>query len=372
MKDHLHPLKICAAAAVVAVAACATQARNASDDRGRGAGQPPVAVNVATAEATDLTDAIDVVGSLAPKFAADVKSEVTGTVTAVYVTDWVAVKKGDLLARLDTSEVDAGIESLKAAEAQAAVMEMRATREHERALQLKEYGLITAQALDEARTELDAARAATTAAGAQIRTAEARRAKSFIRAPMDGVIAQRGVSVGDRVENMGSSDPMFRLVNNRVLDLTVTIPSARLAEVHVGQSLMFATDAVPGRTFSGRVMFINPAIDASNRSAKVVASVSNGDNALKGGLFVRGRIIVTSRPNIVQVPRQALLEWDVAHGTAQVFVVKDGRAEKRAVKTGMGTGTHVEIAEGISAGEQVVTRGGFALRAGEHVTIAAG
>ena len=147
------------------------------------------------------------VGSLAPKFSVDVKSEVTGTVTAVYVTEWVPVRKGARLARLDTRETEAGIEALKAMVAQARVGESRAQREFERAQQLKQFGLITPQSFDDAKTAVDAAEAAVSAASAARGPGRPLRAicrSRNITAPMDGVVALRGVSVGDRVENMGA------------------------------------------------------------------------------------------------------------------------------------------------------------------------
>ena len=144
------------------------------------AGRPPVAVSVEPAAAADLQETIDVVGTLEPKFTADVKSEVTGVVTEVYVTEWVPVKRGDKLARLDSRETEAGIETLRAAEAQAKVGQNRAQREYERAQQLKQYGLITPQALDDAKTAVEASDAAMTAARAQIKAAETRLAKLLI------------------------------------------------------------------------------------------------------------------------------------------------------------------------------------------------
>lgn len=335
------------------------------------AGRPPVAVSVAPAFTTDLTSAVEVIGSLGPKFSAEVKSEVSGTITAVYVTQWVPVKKGARLARLDTSETEAGLEALKAVVAQAAVAEARARREHQRALQLKEYGLITQQGLDEAASALEAAEAATRAATAQVRTGDARLAKSFIHAPMDGVVAERHVSVGDRVENMGGDKFMFRIVDNRLLDLTVDVPSASLSGIRVGQPLEFTTDAVPGRTFTGKVMFINPAVDAASRAAKIVAEVPNADGALRGGLFVTGRIVTLTRRGVLHVPREALLNWNVSERTADVFVVRNGQAEKRSVRVGAAADTKVEVVEGLSAGDQVVTRGAFALRDRDRVAVAA-
>ncbi len=330
--------------------------------------RPPVAVAVQPVSVSQVTDAVDVVGSLSPKFSADVKSEVSGIISAVYVTQWVPVRKGTPLARLDTSETVAGLEALKALDSQARVAEVRAKREYDRALQLKQYGLITEQGLDDAKSALEASQAAAEAAAAQVRTGQARLAKSSINAPMDGVVAERNVSVGDRVENMGGNGPMFRIVDNRLLNLTVDVPTPQLSGVRIGQTLEFTTDAMPGRTFTGKVMFINPAVDVASRSAKVIAEVPNADRALRGGLFVNGRILRGTRDGVLQVPREAVLNWDVVRRTATVFVVRDGRADERRVQTGTTRGASVEIVSGLSAGEDVVVRGGFALKKGDRVT----
>ena len=360
------------AAAALAAAACSGSPQPSPAGTARAAGRPPVAVAVAPVGLAVFQESVEIVGSLAPKFSADVKSEVTGVVTAVYVTEWVPVRRGDRLARLDTSETEAGIAAIKAIEAQARVAETRARREYERAQQLKQYGLITPQGLDDAKSAIEAAEAGTAAASAQIRTAEARLAKSLLASPMDGVVALRAVNVGDRVENMGGGDPLFRIVDNRLLDLTVSVPSSRLASVRVGQVLEFATDALPGRTFAGKVKFINPAIDAASRSARVVVEVPNRDGLLKGGSFVKGRVVVANRPDVLQVPREALFNWNVQLQTAEVFVVRGDQADMRAVKTGTSNGVAVEVVSGLQAGEQVVTRGGFALQTGDKVTVAKG
>ena len=335
-------------------------------------GKPPVAVTAAPATLGKLQEGVDVVGTLVPKYSADVKSEVTATVTEVYVTEWVPVRKGDRLARFDTTEIEASVAALKAIEAQARVGETRARREYERAQQLQKYGLITPQAFDDAKSAVEAAEAATAAAGAQIKTAQARLAKSFLVAPMDGVIAFRGVNVGDRVENMGGNTPLFRIVDNRLLDLTVSVPSTRLADVKVGQTIEFSTDALPGRTFTGKVMFINPAIDEASRSAKVIAEVVNRDGELKGGSFAKGRVIVENRDDVLQVPREALLNWNIEQKSADLFVVKGDQADKRTVKTGASNGTSVEILSGVQAGEQVIIRGGFAIRPGDRIMVGKG
>jgi multidrug efflux pump subunit AcrA (membrane-fusion protein) len=102
----------------------------------------------------------------------------------------------------------------------------------------------------------------------------------------------------------------------------------------------------------------------------VVAEVPNPDGVLCGGLFVKGRIITATRSGVLQAPREAVLNWDVRRRTATVFVVRDGQAEERHVTTGAAAGSLVEISSGLAAGDQIVTRGAFALRRGDRVTTA--
>lgn len=335
---------------------------------GTRASKPAVAVETASATAADLDETVTVVGTLAPKFSADVKSELNAVVAEVYVSEWVRVKKGTPLARLDTSEEGAALEGFKAAVLQAEVAETRALREFERAEKLKTAGLLTQQGLDDAKSAHDAARATTQAARAQLNAAEARLAKAVLRAPMDGVVSYRGVSAGSRVENMGG-DPAFTLMDTSILDLTFTVPSTRIEAVSVRQAVRFTTDALPGRSFEGAVAFINPSADAASRAVRVVAQVPNPDGALKAGLFVEGTIVTGRRPGVLQVPRTALAGWDTAAGTAEVFRVEGGAARKAAVRTGTVTDGMVEITQGLTAGQAVVVRGGFNLQDGDAVVV---
>jgi membrane fusion protein (multidrug efflux system) len=333
-------------------------------------GKPPVAVEVASVTPATLRQTIEVVGTLEPRFAAEVKSEFTGIISDVYVTQWVQVEQGTPLAKLDTRDADAMLRGAKAATLQAQVAEHRAERESERATKLKENGLLTQQALDDARSAHDAAVAATQAAQAELTAAETRYAKTIIRSPMAGTVALRAVSVGDRVENMGDR-AMFRIVDNRLLELTAVIPSARSAAIRIGQELEFTVDAFPGKTFVGHVTHINPAADPVSRTVKVMADVPNQGGELRGGTFVKGRIRTGERTGVLQIPRVALLSWDVERNSGEVFVVKDQVAERREVKTGEASGDLVEVTDGLAAGETVVTRGGFLLRPGDRVQIAA-
>ncbi|GFE57321.1 efflux RND transporter periplasmic adaptor subunit [Geobacter sp. AOG1] len=359
-----------------------------SGEKGEGgtAAKQPVAVEVAVAGATDLSEGMEVTGSLEPKFSADVKTQIPGLVKQVYVTEWVRVRKGQPLASIDVGETEAqvkrteaGVESAKAGLAQAQVQLTRSERELARMLKLKESGLATQQAVDDARTEVAATTARVEAARAQIRAAEeevrqarVRLRKGLVTSPMDGVVALRDVNVGDLAGDAAAVKPVFRIVDNRILNLTVTVSSADSARVKIGQPLEFTVDAIPGRTFTGRVMFVNPELSATDRSLKVIAEVRNDGELLKGGLFVKGRILLGMRKGVIQVPRNALAAWDTTARKANVFVVENGTARLRPVTTGTVNGEQVEVTAGLKGGERYVTRGGFTLRDGDRVTMAVG
>jgi RND family efflux transporter MFP subunit len=349
--------------ALVAAAGCS----NATDERAAQAGRPPVAVETARVATSDIEQAVEVVGALSARSEADVKSEYSGTVAEVYVTQWVRVQKGTPLARLDTREAAAAVQLARAVLLQAEVAVQRAGRELERTAKLQESGVATPQALDEARTVDEAARAQSAAARAQLEMAETRLDKAVLRSPIEGVVARRTVNVGDYVENMGSPAPMFHIVDARALELVASVPSARIAELKVGQPVVFSCDALPGRELGGRVSFVNPAAEEVSRTVKVKVEVPNVAEALKPGLFVKGRIVTGTRAGVVVLPRSALVTWDAVHGTGAVFLLEGGLARRRGIQTGALAGESVEVVGGLQAGDEVVTRGGFNLRDGERV-----
>lgn len=345
--------------------------------------KPPVAVEIATAKLQNMLEGVDVTGSLDPKFWADVRTQIPGLVKQVFVTEWVRVSKGTPLALIDIAETEAlakraeaAVEAAKAVQAEAQVEISRAEREQSRAFKLKESGLATQQALDDARTGTAAAKARLDSAKAQIRVAEgdlrqarARLAKGMVTAPLDGIVALRDVNVGDLASDAATAKPIFRIVDNRLLNLTVTVPSVDSAKVKVSQSLEFSVDSLPGRTFSGKVMFVNPELSTVDRSLKVIAEVKNVPEQLKGGLFAKGRIITGERKNLILIPRSAITGLDLSAAKGVVNIITAGSAKRREVLTGAASGEMVEIVAGLQAGEQYVVRGGFNLQDGDRVTV---
>jgi membrane fusion protein, multidrug efflux system len=377
MKNGLMVITACALLA--AAAGCSKKS-----DAKPAAGVPQVAVEVMTVAGSDVVDGVEVTGALAPKVEAEVKTEIPGLVKELYVMEWVRVRKGQPLARISLMETEAlvkraeaNVESAKAGMLQVKVAAERSERERQRVLKLKEAGLATQQSVDDALSEGEAAKAKIEAARAQVRAGEeelsqarARLSKGIVRSPIDGVVALKDVNIGSLTSDAAAGKPIFKIVDNRLMNLTVTVPSSKMAAIRLGQPLEFQTDGVPGKIFTGKVMFINPTVDAVDRSLKVVAEVPNVPEQLKGGLFAKGRIVTGSRKGVLQVPRGTLATLDLEKHTATLYLVENGLARRREVTTGAVSGERVEITAGLKAGEQVVSRGGFNLKDGDKVMVA--
>jgi RND family efflux transporter MFP subunit len=369
-------------AAFLAAAGCSSK-EGVGNEKAAPAAKPAVSVNALIAATGDVAEGIEVIGTLSPKYQAEIKPEYGGVVTHVYVNDWAKVRKGDPLLKVDTREGEVLLQKAKAAlgmakagelEAEAAVA--RADREYDRAVKLQESGLLTRQGMDDARTQKEAAAARIAAAKAQVAVAgedvvhaTTRLSKAVIRSPFDGTVAERMVNEGDLVGEM--QKVVFRIVDNRLLELTVNVPSTEMAALRVGQPVRFSTDAFPGREFGGKVAHINPSVSPGDRSVRVIAEVPNVPEVLKGGLFVKGRIATGVRKGVVLIPRTALLSWNVASRKGEVFVVDNNVARHRGVTTGADQGDRVEIPSGLRPGETVVDRGAFLLSDGDAVKVAA-
>jgi membrane fusion protein, multidrug efflux system len=370
---------ILSAALFLSIGACG------KSDSKKEVSKPPVAVEVRAASFNRISDGIEVTGSLEPKFSVDVKTQIPGLVRQVMVSEWVHVRKGQPLVVIDVPEAEAqvkraeaGVASARANLAEARAAEGRAERERVRSLKLKESGLATQQAVDDARSETEAAKARVAAAAAQIRVAEedlrqgiARRAKGSVVAPIDGIVALRDVNVGDLASDAAAAKPIFRIVDNRLLNLTVTVSSVDSGRVKVGQSLEFTVDSQPGRTFTGKVMYINPELSSTDRSLKVIAEVGNTPGDLKGGMFAKGRIITGVRSEVLQVPRSVIGAFDTQVKKGSLFIVENGVVRKREILSGTVSGDMVEVVSGLKPGEQYVVRGGFNLKDGDKVAVAA-
>ncbi|HZQ63507.1 MAG TPA: efflux RND transporter periplasmic adaptor subunit [Casimicrobiaceae bacterium] len=322
---------------------------------GKGGGQAGAAGQAITVEAVKVSTAalpqtITAVGSLRSDESVVVRPEVAGRVSAILFKEGQRVAKGTPLVRLDTAINDADVK-------QARANYTLARSKYDRAIDLQKQNFISAQARDEAENNFRVAEAS-------LALAEAKFAKTEIRAPFTGVIGLRSISVGDYVKegadivNLEAIDP---------LKVDFRVPEMFYSQIRVGQPLEVTLDAEPGRTFTGQVYAVNPLVDAAGRSLVLRAVVRNSDTTLRPGMFARVRLITRDERDALVVPEQAL----VPQGQDQyVFRVVDGKAERVKVEVGQRRDAKAEIVKGLLAQDVVVTAGQLKLRDGVAVKVA--
>jgi membrane fusion protein (multidrug efflux system) len=239
-------------------------------------------------------------------------------------------------------------------------------RDYARNLELQQKGLVSATAIDNLKYELEAAKANWDLARLQLSYCE-------IRSPIAGTVTQRldVVKVGNTVTPVGgviesADSSLFVVEDLDSLMLRVNVPERELSKLSAGQPAELGFDAVPGRTFEGRIALISPYVDAQTATFPVRIRVADTGGLLRPGMFARVAIVYERKPDALQIPRTALLDGD---GPPKVFVVKDGKAAERAVTLGLSNGAMIEVVEGLQDGEQVVVVGQGAVKPGAAVRI---
>lgn len=297
-----------------------------------------------------LPQGITAVGSLRSDESVTLRPEVAGRISAIQFREGERVSKGAPLVLFDTS--------VSEAEAQQARANLTlAKQKYNRAIDLEKKGFVSGQARDEAENNLKVAEAS-------LSLAEAKLAKLTIRAPFSGIIGLRSVSVGDYVKegadmvNLESIDP---------LKVDFRVPEIYLTQLSVGQTMQLTLDAIPGKTYEGKVFAINPLIDTAGRSVVIRAQVKNQGAALRPGMFARVRLFTRDVQEALVVPEQAIVpqgeEWFV-------YRIVDGKAQRAKVDVGQRRDGKAEILKGLQDGDMVITAGQLKIREGVPVQIA--
>jgi membrane fusion protein (multidrug efflux system) len=312
--------------------------------------QQAAQVEVAKVSTREVIDDISAVGTLVSNGSVVLRPEVAGRVAAIRFRDGAAVHKGDVLL-----ELDAAVQSAEARQAQAELSLARANAERVEDLFARQF--VSGSARDEAVSRLEVARA-------NVELAQARLARTRIRAPFGGIVGIRKVNVGDYVRD---GDALINIEDIAVLKLDFRLPEIYLARLKPGQELEVTCDVVPGVVFPAEVEAIDPLVDADGRAVLLRARLDNSEGRLRPGVFARVRLIVERRGNVMLIPETALVP---APGQAQyVFQVREGVARQVGVRTGIRRAAEVEIVEGLAPGDTVVTAGQFKLREGDPVAV---
>ncbi len=349
------------AAAALALAACGNangEGKGAEGKDGK-AEVPAVPVEVAATRRAEMAAIYTGTAPIESERKAFVMPKVKGEIRAVLADEGQRVREGQVLARLDGDQL-----RLEVALSEATMHKLE--RDYARNTELQAKGLISAVSIDNLKYELAAAKASWELTRLQLSYTD-------IRSPISGTVTQRldVVKVGNTVTPVGgviesADSSLFVVENLDSLILRVNVPERELPKLSVGQVAELSLDAVPGRSFAGKIALISPYVDSSTATFGVRIRVTETGGLLRPGMFARVAIVYERKPDALQIPRTALLDGD---GPPKVFVVQDGKAAERPVQLGLSNGAMIEIVAGLRDGEQVVVVGQGAVKPGAAVRI---
>lgn len=353
--------------------------------------KPPI-VEVATARSTAGVGGgaalLNASGYVTPRRRATVAAKITGRLNQVLVEEGLRVEAGQVLASLDDTDARVRLASA-AAERNATAASLpdlevnlaNAERELRRAEQLREEGISTAQSLDLARTTVESLRARIALVREQVRAAEARiqvaqqdLENCVIRAPFAGMVVSKDAQRGEMVSPISAGGGFTRtgiatIVDMSSLEIEVDVNETYIARVKPGQPVTAILDAYPDWQIPARVRTIIPTADRQKATVKVRIGFSKLDQRILPDMGVKVTFLddqsrERSASGAVLVPREAV--HDEA-GQPLVFLYRDGRVERRAVRLGAAKGNEQEILAGVSAGDLIITRSPQALHDGQAV-----
>lgn len=344
------PLQTTVVALAFAAAACTG---GGSTDPAPAAAPKPVQIgseNVVTVKRDTIVTGPIISGELRAAREATVRAELGGSVLQVSVDEGQSVRRGAVIARIDTATLDdtrRSVESaVRATQNQLAV----ARREAARTEQLVAAGALAARDLEIARSNVTAAEAQVADAESRLMAAQKQLGDAIVRAPIDGVVSDRSVNTGDIVT---AGTALFTVIDPSSMRLEASAPSEQLGQLRIGTSVMFTVRGYD-QAFEGRIERISPAADPTTRQVPMFISVPNTGGRLVSGLYAEGRVMLESAAGLV-VDAGAV---DESGEGAWVMRVRDGRTER--VEVGIGVRDprteRLQLVSGVSEGD-ILLRG---------------
>ena len=316
-------------------------AQKAGAGGGPGAGapasMPPMPVDVATATSQPIADAVRATGHIEAIQAVQLRSDEQGRITALMFHEGQYVSQGQPLVKIDDAVLRAQAERADADRDLAQQQLARVKR-------LREQNAAPPADLERAEAAARTANAALSLLNVQI-------ARTTVRAPFSGVVGQRMVSLGDYVT---TSTPLLTLQTVDPQRAVIEVPERHAASLKPGQTVEFSIAAEPQKKFAARVDFIDPVVEATNRTITVKGLAPNPGRILRPGMFIEARLATAVRQNAIVIPEDAIQPLRTAN---IAWVVDNGKASRRVVQLGVRSAGYVEVLSGVKAGETVVVGG---------------
>lgn len=304
-------------------------------------------------------------GTLTAERQATVRAQLAGSVLETLAEPGQAVRRGQILARLDSTSLADAYSSARAAVTNAQNNLAFAERELERQRALVAAGAVAQRNVETAQQQVVSTQAALALARSQLANAQKQLGYTRVTAPFSGVVSERPVTGGDVVQ---PGTALFTIVDPSSLQLEASLPSEEIGALSLGAPVEFTVTGYAGRTFRGRITRINPAVDPATRQVRVYAEIPNPGNDLVSGLYAEGRVESESRTALT-VPSGAI---DRRMSRPAVLRVRDGKVERVEVQLGLvdDREQRVEVRRGVAAGDVVLMGASQEIQPGTPVRLA--
>jgi HlyD family secretion protein len=325
-----------------------------------------ITAQVATA---DIQNSVTATGTIEPVTSVTVGTQVSGIVSKLYVDYNSVVKKGQIIAELDKTNLESELNTAKANLSSAQSTLSYESVNYNRYKTLYHKGLVSADDYDNALLSFQKAKEAVATARESVSKAETNLGYATITSPIDGVVLSKSVEEGQTVAASFSTPELFKIAKN-LTDMRVIadIDEADIGDVKTGERVSFTVDAYPDDTFTGTVTQVRQEATTTNNvvTYEVAISAPNDNLKLKPGLTANVTIYTAEKKGVLSVPTKALRFTPTKEtaggkkivdctGKNKVWTLEGNTLKAHAVQIGMSDGTHTEILSGISKGTNIVT-----------------
>ncbi|UGQ47765.1 efflux RND transporter periplasmic adaptor subunit [Massilia endophytica] len=320
--------------------------------------------DLVTVQTDSLASGPVITGSIEPERKADLRAEVGAVVMQVLKENGEAVRKGDLLVRLDDTSIRDSLTSANEAVRASQQALDQAERMLKRHQTLLASGMTSAQAMEDAQLRFNNAQSDLVAAKARRATAEQQLARTLVRAPFDGIVSDRKVSNGDTAQ-IGKE--LIKVIDPNSMRFEGLVSADKIGTVKVGQNVQFRVNGYPGQTFAGKVKRVDPAANPVTRQVEVLVNFADQVQPKVAGLYAEGRVEAEARDTLM-IPDSSLVR---AGDNAYTWRIKDNVLRKADLVVGARdarTGQW-EVSKGLAAGDRVLRAPASSFRDGQKVEL---
>ena len=357
---------ICGIAITITLTGC-NKSPDAQAKAAPEAAQRPLLIaqaDLRTLQSQPLSNGPVITGTVQPERRADLRAEVSAVVQAVLKENGEAVKRGEMLVRLDDTSIRDGLVSAAEAVRTATQSAEQTERQLQRLKTLQAQGMISTQAMEDAQTRRNTAQSDLVAAQARAAAARQQLQRTEVRAPFDGVVSERKVSAGDTAQ-VGKE--LLKVIDPKTMRFEGLVSADRINDVAVGQGVSFRLNGLAEQEFLGKVKRIDAAANPTTRQVEVVVGFEPGNLPRVTGLYAEGRIAASSS-QVLLVPETSLV---MSGDSAFAWRVNGKMLNKVSVKLGerdVRRGDYVVLA-GLAAGDTILRNPGTTLKDGQKIEL---